>query len=290
MTKNSIDSLNYEDVCNALLHSIRANKPYANLNSLMNSTWDSIIELNPDLARFRPSLGTQYSKYHYPPFFCGRLEALARECVWKLIFEGILVIGSNASNPDWPNLSLTEWGKSVLEQENNIIPYSDGLVRMVQEQNSIFPDIEFYVEEAIKSFRRGCINSSMVMLGCAIELIAGGIANRLIALNGQLSLNKSDIASLDNWKAAIKCEKILEVISNKRVLSLFSLNNDNVRMLRCFFDPARMTRNEAGHPSGKRFDRNEAYGYFHLFRCYYDNAIEIFNKLHEAASKLRANG
>lgn len=53
----------------------------------------------------------------------------ARQIVWELILEGILAIGLNEMNPNFPFVSVTEHGKEVLKS-GQTLPYDpDGYLK-----------------------------------------------------------------------------------------------------------------------------------------------------------------
>src|SRR5437016_14590579 len=42
-------------------------------------------------------------------------ERRFREAIWSLIIEGVMVIGQDASNADWPWSSLSEYGEETIK-------------------------------------------------------------------------------------------------------------------------------------------------------------------------------
>lgn len=257
------------------------------LNKNQPDQFRSLLGFIQDELRIRERGSAKVDNKPFPggsgmqDFFKGRLSQLARECIWQLIFEGILVIGKNNANSEWPWLSLSEYGEKIIKEGKETDPVYDTLLEKARAQNELIPFLDFYVGEALKTFRRGCFVASLVMLGCAAELIAAKLVENILAVSELLKLTQQDITALKDDRIAFKLERVFEIVSRKEVLKQLKIKHDNVRMLRALFDPIRMARNDAGHPTGKAFNKNEAYGYFHLFGCYFDNAFEVLHKLRE---------
>jgi len=93
-----------------------------------------------------------------------------REIIWDLIIERIVTIGTNASNPNWPWLKLTEYGKKIVS-EVNATPHdpSGYLNRLKKEVPNIDLIIITYLEESLKTYNVGALLSSTITLGCASE-------------------------------------------------------------------------------------------------------------------------
>ena len=96
---------------------------------------------------------------------------LVNEIVWDLIIERVLAIGHNKTNPDWPFLRLTEYGKRLSQSGESVIIHDvDGMVGLLKESapqcNSI---IIAYYAECLGTYRINSLLASSVMLGCAAE-------------------------------------------------------------------------------------------------------------------------
>src|SRR5947209_8730878 len=57
-----------------------------------------------------------------PPMMFRDDQRRFREVVWALIIEGILVIGLDDSNNQWPFISLSEYGEEVVKA-GRILPH-----------------------------------------------------------------------------------------------------------------------------------------------------------------------
>ena len=142
------------------------------------------------------------------------------EVIHGLLTEGVIMWG-NATDEDldnYPNFSITSYGKKVLEAEG-IIPHDpDNYLENVR--NSI-PNIDnlvlMYLEESIQCYLRGNLLASSVMLGVASEAMLMILFNWMLknVTNPQL---KSKFEKIEN-KSDIKGK--FEIIYN-----LLKLNQD----------------------------------------------------------------
>src|SRR5579859_3477016 len=93
------------------------------------------------------------------------------EVFWALFREGVITLGMNDSNRQFPFFRVTEFGQRLIAHQqayffHDVSSY-DALIR------SEVPQIDsitlLYLKEAMQSFRTGCVLASTVMLGVATE-------------------------------------------------------------------------------------------------------------------------
>jgi len=107
----------------------------------------------------------------YDPSAGRQNAARVQSIVWDLIIEGIIRPGLNdGMNDDLPFFHVTEFGANVLANGPQS-PYDpDGYLKRLQ---SDIPKLDsvivLYLNEALHTFRIGCLLSSTVTLGCASE-------------------------------------------------------------------------------------------------------------------------
>lgn len=93
------------------------------------------------------------------------------DIMWDLIIEGVIRpgIGKDGGNADLPFFHVTEYGKEQIRHGRNSPHDPDGFIAHLQTITGLDPIIVTYVNEALRTFRIGCLLSSAVMLGCASE-------------------------------------------------------------------------------------------------------------------------
>lgn len=84
-----------------------------------------------------------------PAYLSGADRELFLEVFWDLFRQGIITLGLNDNNREFPFFRLSRLGQ-----------------RLIANQDTYF---FLYVQEALQAFRAGCILSSTVMLGVATE-------------------------------------------------------------------------------------------------------------------------
>lgn len=177
--------------------------------------------------------------------------SIIHEIIWSFIIQGVLMPGSNDSNPNLPHLRLTEYGKKVVA-EGELVPHDpDGFLQRFRE---IVPNADQvlveYLTEALQCYIHGLYRASAVMLGGASErgmlLLMDSIGD---------SFKRKETGS--RYKAALEkaptiyrkfevFKKRLDSIKGKLPSDL----RDNLdTQLAGIFDLIRNTRNDAGHPA-----------------------------------------
>ena len=101
-------------------------------------------------------------------------EDAIRECIWGLIIQGVVVPGvsNDAYSASLPWVQVTEWGKTCLAT-GEYTPYDTGLFlnKLKTLIPGLDPGIEFYLKEALNSFRSGNYLATAVMTGVAAERV-----------------------------------------------------------------------------------------------------------------------
>jgi hypothetical protein len=193
-----------------------------------------------------------------------------REVIWGLAFQGIIVPGIDSSSQQagLPYFKITEWGKRCLEKgeylPSDVGHYMERLRKEIPPLDSI---IDLYLTEALRCFRYSTFIASAVMVGVAAEFM-------------MLVLQKAVYGALDS---ADKKKRFRDDAQGqiKRVYDAVWRKLDPVREqmpdklgesigvdLVGIFELIRKTRNEAGHPSGKNIEREEADALLLLFPTY----------------------
>lgn len=201
-----------------------------------------------------------------------------REVIWYLIFERVVTIGTNANNPAWPFLKLTDYGKDIV---NSSTPIPHDPTGYLQRIKSDIPDIDdiilLYLEESLKTYNIGALLSSTITLGCASE-------RALIILIEAFGNSFQE----EGRKQKFFKETQGKVI--KRQFDYLTKNLDGVKghlpgditdgldtMLLGVFEMIRNFRNDAGHPSGIVITREQVYANLQVFIAYCKKIYQLIN-------------
>ena len=197
-----------------------------------------------------------------------RLEAadadLFLEVFWELFRQGIITLGMNSANREFPFCRLSRLGKRLVGNQDtyffhDVSTYSELLQKQIP---SIHPVTLLYLKEALQSFRSGCILSSSVMLGVAAEHTFE------LLLDAVRQSSKAD-----RFSSVIKERSLLPRVNKfKMLLDQMDLPPNIKEDLDTHFTGIisiiRTFRNQSGHPTGQIIDREQAYVLLNLFVPY----------------------
>lgn len=202
-----------------------------------------------------------------------------REILWELLIQGVLGPGIDSPNPNFPNIHVTEYGMRCLER-NEILPhdpnaYLEGLGQRIGQQ--IDDIISTYVCESLSTFLGAYYLASAVMLGVAsercidllIEAYLNAIANASRKEGFKRKVNKAGrgikvrFDTLRNELIALNLPTQLKDALDIQLSGIFTL--------------IRYGRNDAGHPTGRKVDRDEAHGNLLLFPQYLKRVYELID-------------
>ena len=193
-----------------------------------------------------------------------------RQIVWELILQGVLTIGLNESNPDFPFLSLTEHGNKVLESGETGLPYDpDGYLRKLKtEIPNIDPIIEMYVTESLQAYLKGLMFSSAIALGVASEkaflLLLETFTNAILDSTTKRRFQRLQ----DTFRTKHKFDQLRAKLMSIRHTLPRELSEDLESQFDGIFNLIRVTRNDAGHPTGRKIERDDAFVNLRLFIVY----------------------
>ena len=187
-----------------------------------------------------------------------------REVFWDLFRQGILTLGKDELNSEFPFFRITSHGKkAVSEGDTYFISDTTLFENRVKSEIPEIDDITIlYLKEAFQAFRSGCLISSAVMLGVSAEHLFQLLLDQLEHDQTQSSRFNSVFQQRSILK---KVEKFKSII----VADKASFRQD----IRESFDTQflgiqsiiRIYRNESGHPTGKIIDREQAFVNLRLF-------------------------
>lgn len=186
----------------------------------------------------------------------------------ELLIEGVLAWGKDESNALPPFMSITDYGKQVLES-GKIMPYDpDGYLNYLHSQVPNVDDIIItYIAESLQTFRRNNILSAAVMLGVASERAFDLLFDAV--LNACTGPKKEKLEKLqDSINIKQKFDKVKEIIMQIRNKLSHELEENLDSDLDGIFNLIRVTRNDAGHPTSKTIRRDHVFNCLILFVSY----------------------
>jgi len=191
------------------------------------------------------------------------VELKINEIVWDLVVERILTLGTdNHSEPKWPFLRLTEFGKKYIS--NSQIHYYDP-DKYLSTLEVLIPELDeitaLYTIEALRCFRRNLMFAAAVMLGAAAERAV------LILLE-----------EIHNWETnegrKKKIRSVLERPSMPKIFDLirgtinnlieqkempYEIHEGVMDHLISVHEMVRVQRNDAVHPTTAQVSRNKVF-------------------------------
>jgi len=193
-----------------------------------------------------------------------------REIIWGLVIQGIVIPGASTSQADLPFFQVSPWGKKCLEA-GEYLPLDAGqyLARLTEQIPGVDSGILLYLRESLFAFRSGAYLGSAVMTGVGAE-------RSLLLLRDAVEVAISNSGSRTKFAEKTKGKPVKQTFDEiwKRLDPVHdalatSLHKEDVRAeLSGTFDLIRKTRNEAGHPTGRRISREEAHNLLLLFPQY----------------------
>ena len=208
---------------------------------------------------------------------------LVVEIIWDLIIEGVVRPGDSLGGSlGLPHFHLTERGIGVLK--NGVAsPYDpDGyLKRLDSESPGLDPIIRIYVTESLDTFRIGSLLSSAITLGCASEC---AILNLIDAYAKALPPAKSAAFRKKTEGKTIKVQfdELTKMIDGHLKGCVPREIKENLDLdLNAIFGMLRIYRNEAGHPTGRRLSREQAYANLAIFPHYIKHLYSLITWMND---------
>ena len=210
-----------------------------------------------------PHADTRFNEAYLPGTIKERTGCLRHqtwEALWGLVADGLIYLdpsGQGSSTDNW-HWKLSERGMQAVSGGPWEPRDSEGYLRRLRRQ---VPDLDpvalRYVEEALRAFNAHCYLASSVMLGVASEQVFLGLAQSVVRALGPNADNLRK--ALDNPRGSqharfIELRKRLEPLRTQLPDDL-----GDTLTLDAVADLLRITRNDAGHPTGREVDEDTAY-------------------------------
>lgn len=193
---------------------------------------------------------------------------LVREIFWDLFRQGVITIGSDNANQNYPHFKVSQFGRRILENENtyffhDLTTYTTLIKSNVPHINDI---TLLYLQEAMQSFKSGCMLAATVMLGVASEhtfllLLETAEANaKYGARFASAAKERSLLQKFRKFKTALDQHVLADLPGEVKE----DLDIDFAGILSVI----RTFRNDSGHPSGKILGREQTYVLLQMFVPY----------------------
>lgn len=203
----------------------------------------------------------------------------ALEVISNLMMEGVVMWGLNRSNMAPPFMSVTIYGRKILEGED-IIPHDpEGYIKTFKDK---VPDVDqlilTYLVESVQTFRTNNLLASAVMLGVASEAAFNHLFDALIqSLTGP---KKEKFEKLrENISTKIKFDEMMKEVERIKSNLPAEIKENIDSELSGIFNLIRYQRNDTGHPTGKPMTRDEMFVSLRLFIIYCSKLYKLMNWL-----------
>lgn len=203
-------------------------------------------------------------------------ESLCSEVFWNLFREGIITLGWNSSNREYPYFRVSHFGKKLLVDSqvyffHDVSTYEKLLNTEVP---AIDPTTLVYAKEAMQAFRSGCILSASVMLGVATEHTFDLLIDKIEANPAHTMTYAKVYKERQALTRTVEFWKLLQP-------NLKSLPADTREGLALMFpgiqEVIRNFRNDSGHPTGKIISREQCYVLLNLFVPYAKKMYQLID-------------
>jgi hypothetical protein len=203
----------------------------------------------------------------FGPALSSNDRELFLEVFWGLFREGVITLGSNDSNREFPFFRVTQFGSRMIEQGHAYF-FQDvsSYERLIRSEIPTIDDITLvYLKEAMQAFRSGCILSATVMLGVATE-------HTFLLLVEKIDQNPAHAAAYANVQSERtilqKVNKFKNILDQQTRQLPTDVREDLDTQFAGILSIIRTFRNQSGHPTGRIIDREQAYVLLQLFIPY----------------------
>ena len=192
---------------------------------------------------------------------------LFMEVFWGLFREGIITLGLDDHNRQYPFFRVSTFGRRLLEGGQAYFFHDvSSYERAIKNEVSNINDITLlYLKEAMQAFRSGCILSATVMLGVATE-------HSFLLLLETIASNATHAATFANAQQEKtilqKVNKFKNILDQNLKALPSPIKEDLDTNFAGILSIIRNFRNQSGHPTGKIIDREQAYILLQLFIPY----------------------
>lgn len=198
------------------------------------------------------------------------LSASILTVCWELVLEGVYSPGgSSVQQPNFGWLQLTDYGKRCFEV-GELTPHDpDDYMKRLKDRCPSVDDVTLiYVGESLATFRRGLFLSAVVMIGVAAESMWHPLTESVTAALETPAKQESFSKVVSGAHIKRMHDEVMRRLKDPTARLPQELRQSIEQHLYGIADLTRQTRNSAGHPTGKRIERDEALALLLLFPGY----------------------
>lgn len=189
------------------------------------------------------------------------------EVFWDLFRQGIITLGLNNNNREFPWFKVTNTGRKIIENQSGYFFHDVQSYEKIILSN--IPSIEaitlFYLKEAVQAFHAGCLLSSTVMLGVAAEHTFELLME---TIEKKVEWNEAFSPALKETKILNRFNKFRSIMEKHLDKLPYGIKEDLDTNFAGIQALIRNFRNESGHPTGKFVNREQTFVLLQLFIPY----------------------
>jgi hypothetical protein len=186
------------------------------------------------------------------------------EIIWLLVREGLIFL-----DPDFNNdrhlqnfrIHLSERGRRYIEESGQYQPDDpDGYMHLLEERCAKLDAlVKKYLQEAVLSYRAQCYLASTVMLGCASEQVIVSLGDAfIVAMGDEVHQKFVDSFRSPRTKFSDKLSKLRDNLLPRKNGLPEPIQGKFEQALHTMAEFIRLTRNDAGHPTGVEMSGEQA--------------------------------
>ena len=201
---------------------------------------------------------------------------LLLELFWDLFRQGVITLGLDDNNREFPFFRLTRLGQQLAGGQeayffHDVSSYETAILREI-------PDIDnitlLYLKEAMQAFRAGCMLSATVMLGVSVEHTFELLLEQLERHNS----HKATFSTVFRERSLLKKFNKFRAIIDSLITTLpGEIKEDLDTHFAGILSVIRTYRNESGHPTGKIIDREQTFVLLQLFITYSKKQYQLMH-------------
>jgi hypothetical protein len=211
-----------------------------------------------------------------PPQLTKCDRELFLEVFWGLFREGVITLGLDDNNREFPFFRVTGFGRRILEHQQAYFFHDVSSYEAVikKEVPLIDETTLLYLKEAMQSFRTGCLLAATVMLGVATE----HTFLLLIEKIDQNPTHKQTFANVEQQRTILqKFNKFKNILDQESRNLSPEVKEDLDTHFAGILSIIRTFRNQSGHPTGQIVGREQAYILLQLFVPYCKKMYQLMN-------------
>jgi hypothetical protein len=181
--------------------------------------------------------------------------------LWQMLSDGLVWINYQQSAPENWQWKLTERGiRAAKDKDYDPDDPESFLLRLRQRIQDLDDLVIRYTSEAVHSYHSACYLACAVMVGVASERAFQLLGEAFVSwppAGGAEAFQRIFESPRQNYVA--KFREFRKALEPQRANLPADLRDNLALTLDSVLDLLRVMRNEAGHPTGREIDRDEAY-------------------------------